>query len=487
MEAQALGIFLNEACIEGGIVGNDDRISAPLEEFREHHLDWIGAHDHGIVDGGELGDTERNGHLRINENVHAIHYFVVSELYGTDLYDVVGFRTEACGLDIENNGLCVEILTLFVLNNGFLIINEISLTAVDKLKILVMSDLFKMEVGIREGLDHAVICDGHGLHTEGNGCVYVIRHVGNRVHIGHLCMEVKLHTLLRRVIGSCRPLHIMLQDTVDEAHLHLLVEGIEGNGALYHEACSWLDELVGLLHIIVFNEDLAGDGICVVCDIELHDILSCLCMNRIVYEENVSGDDDIAGARIDILERDCFAFEVFAVENLCVFRHLEGSLLTLVLTCLTTETAAGLRLLGSSGVLRGVPALRACTAHTCKICRHTCILLLKCGTLRIAVAACHIHSGNVSAGGIHEALGLSEIFSSSSGLIGITPELRRNIVPVKLRNSFTLLFLIEHVQVEFYGAAVLKKALHDMEKLLTCFLIEMGIGHGKLKGIIVMP
>ena len=170
-------IFAYKAGIEGGIVSDYHCVSAPLQKFRQHHFYGIRIHDHGIVDGGELCDAERNRYTGIYENIHTVHDFVVMKLYGTDFYNMVGLGTETGGLDIENHGIMEKLLAFIIDNYGLLIIHQVSFASVNYLEIFVTAYLFQINACIREGLDHTMICDGHGIHTEGNGGVDIIAYI----------------------------------------------------------------------------------------------------------------------------------------------------------------------------------------------------------------------------------------------------------------------------------------------------------------------
>ena len=174
---ETLCIFAYKSGIEGGIVSDYHCISAPLKKLRQHYFYRIGIHDHGIVDGGELCDTERNRHTGIYENVHAVNDLVVVKLYRTDLDNVVGLGTETGGLDIENHSVMEKLLAFIIDNYGLLIIHQVSFASVNYLEIFVTAYLFQINACIREGLDHTMICDGHGIHTEGNGGVDIIAYI----------------------------------------------------------------------------------------------------------------------------------------------------------------------------------------------------------------------------------------------------------------------------------------------------------------------
>ena len=52
-------------------------------------------------------------------------------------------------------------------------------------------------VRVRECLRHAVVCDGDGRMSPVVGTFYDILHLGDAVHVAHLCMAVQLHALER--------------------------------------------------------------------------------------------------------------------------------------------------------------------------------------------------------------------------------------------------------------------------------------------------
>lgn len=88
----------------------------------------------------ELRDSERNRHLRIHKNIHTVDDFIVAKLDRADLYDMIRLRRKASRLDIEHDGLLVKTLSFIICYDCIEIIDEVSLTAIEKLKILIMTD-----------------------------------------------------------------------------------------------------------------------------------------------------------------------------------------------------------------------------------------------------------------------------------------------------------------------------------------------------------
>ena len=93
----------------------------------------------------------------------------------------------------------IQGLSRLVLCQLLHIVYQIALHSIENLE--TVSFLHCM-VGVRKGLDTAVIRHCDGVHAPFFCPLDNILHFGNAVHIAHLCMAVKLHTLYRTVVHA---------------------------------------------------------------------------------------------------------------------------------------------------------------------------------------------------------------------------------------------------------------------------------------------
>jgi hypothetical protein len=59
--AVAFQVGLEEAPVEGGVVGDQHGVAEELEQAGEHHLDGLGVGDHAVADAGQGGDDRWDG------------------------------------------------------------------------------------------------------------------------------------------------------------------------------------------------------------------------------------------------------------------------------------------------------------------------------------------------------------------------------------------------------------------------------------------
>ena len=392
---------------------------------------------------------------------------------------MVGLGTEAGGLDIEDDRVVVKPLPLFVLHDGLEVIDEIALTAVDQLEILIVLDFLQVNVGIREGLHDAVVGDRHRLHTEGNCGVDVVIDIRNTVHIRHLRMQMQLHTLLRRAVLPLRAVQLIAHDAVDEAHLDLLIEGVVGHGALDLQRGARLYEALRELHILVLDEDLHGDRVGEIRDVKLEDVLTGTGMHRIVHEEDLTGDDDVTRARIDVLELHGIALEVTTVEHLLVLGHLKRTLPPLegaVTAPDAAETASGaalpLRSACVPGVCIGRRSFRSRIRTTLR--RRSIPLGQSKGTATVdGVAGSMGHAAQIErVAGIHEVFALLQRLTTALSRL-LVHLCARHIIARELLRGHHLPRLVVYVKKKLQMTALLENTVKRSLELLCGGLIEI--------------
>ena len=72
---------------------------------------------------------------------------------------------------------------------------QICLHTIDDLELIIYC-----MVGIRKGLHITMVCDGYSLVSPFHGTLYDVLDIRDTIHITHLGMAVKLHTLVRAVV-----------------------------------------------------------------------------------------------------------------------------------------------------------------------------------------------------------------------------------------------------------------------------------------------
>ena len=405
---------------------------------------------------------------------------------------MVALGTEAGGLNIEDDGVVVEPLPLLVLHDGLEVIDEIALTAVDQLEILIVLDLLEVNVGVREGLHDTVVGDRHRLHAEGNRRVDVVIDIRDAVHIRHLRVQMQLHAFLRGAVLPLRAVHLVAHDAVDEAHLNLLIEGVVGHGTLDLQRGARLHEALRELHILVLDEDLDRNRVGEVGDIELEDILAGTRVYRIMDEEDLTGDDDVSGARVDILELHGIALEVAPVEHLLVLGHLKRTLPPLegARAADPAETVSGaaftLRSACVPGVCIGLRSFRS-RLRTAR-CRRRVVRGQCWGTASVdgfSGSPCHTtHVERIA--GVHEVFALLQRLTTVLRrlLVLLTA---RHIIARELLRSHHLPCLVVHVKQKLQMTALLENTVKRRLELLRGGLIEIRLRHGQRHRIIRRP
>ena len=112
-------------------------ILTEFHELRQHFFYSLFLHNHGIVDTGQLFDFKRNRHSGIDKSRKTVCDHMIFYFYGSDFYDLVALGIKTGCLNIKNNICIRKALSLSIFHEGFQIIHQICLYAVDYLKITV--------------------------------------------------------------------------------------------------------------------------------------------------------------------------------------------------------------------------------------------------------------------------------------------------------------------------------------------------------------
>ena len=209
-------------------------------------------------------------------------------------------------------------------------------------------------------------------------------------------------------------------------------------------------------------------------------------MHRIMHEEDLTGDDDIAGARIDVLELHGITLEVTTVEHLLVLGHLKRTLPPLEGAATTTdaaETASGAALPLRSACVPGVCIGRWRFRSRFSLGRGQCR-----GTATVdGVAGSTGHTTHVERiAGIHEVFALLQCLTTALGrlLVLLTA---RHIVARELLRGHHLPRLVVHVKKKLQMTALLENTVKRRLELLRSGLIEIRLRHGQRHRVIRSP
>ena len=265
-------IFQNKAHIKIGIVRHQNGSLTELQKFRQDRLDHRSVHHHFIVDAGQLLDFKRNRHIGIDKGGIAVCDRSVFHPYCSDLDNPVFHRRKSRRLDIKNHKAPVQILPLAVFDDLPQIIDQISLHSVNDLKeiigirilfprflafcLLGLPKILPYMIGIRESLCHAMICDRNGRMAPFISSLYDILCLGYAVHIAHLGMTMKFHTLTRAVVvsGGCKIRYLL--DARHRTDRQFIVKPVHHRNALQLDKGSRLNLLGNFCHLIVSGKHL---------------------------------------------------------------------------------------------------------------------------------------------------------------------------------------------------------------------------------------
>ena len=264
--------------IEACIVGYKDRIPHKLQKLRQNHVDfWVWKH-HGIVDACQLLYVKGNGHVRIHKGGEFVRNPAVYHLHGANLNNFVLFRAEACCLDIEHNKGVPKILAPGILYQLFGIVHQVSLHPVEDFKGI---PLVQGVVGIREGLDAAMVRYSHSGHAPLLGPLDDAFYLGYAVHIAHLCMAVQLHALFQAGVHALAGKIIRLLDSHDGAKGQLAVKLVNGGDSLYLDKHARIDGGFHLIKYLRTDKHFNRNGI-----------------RKIRY---IKGEDELAASKLPVL------------------------------------------------------------------------------------------------------------------------------------------------------------------------------------------
>src|SRR4029453_14321673 len=106
--AVALQVGLDEAPVEGGVVGHQHSAAEELEQAGEHDLDRLLVGHHRVGDAGQGADQRRDGDPGVDQGLEGADDLAPADLDRADLGDAVVGGRSAGGLQVEHDELDVD-------------------------------------------------------------------------------------------------------------------------------------------------------------------------------------------------------------------------------------------------------------------------------------------------------------------------------------------------------------------------------------------
>ena len=197
-------IFFDKAYIKPGIMRYKARLAYKLHKLRQNRLDIRRIHDHRVCYTRKLCNLEWDRNLRIYKGTVAIYNLPMLHLYCSDLNDSVSDRAKPCCLNIEHYKRIIQSLISRANRNLCQIIYQIAFHPIDHLERIVLIQCFNIMIGIRERLNYSVICNRNCPMSPIVCTFHNIFYLRHAIHITHFCMAMKLYTLHRTCVHSCR-------------------------------------------------------------------------------------------------------------------------------------------------------------------------------------------------------------------------------------------------------------------------------------------
>ena len=135
VNSQVFIILFDKTHIKTGIVGHHHCPLAELFKFRQYLVDSGRVLYHTVIDAGKLLDPERNGNLWIHKLRKPVCDFSILHPDSADLYDFIFHGRKTRSLYIKDHIGSLKGLALAVVYDSFQIVYQISLHAIDHLKI----------------------------------------------------------------------------------------------------------------------------------------------------------------------------------------------------------------------------------------------------------------------------------------------------------------------------------------------------------------
>ena len=178
------------------------RISYELQKLWKNCLDIRCSYNHLICNTGKLCDLKWNRYFRINECAELISNLSMFYLHRTNLNNLILNWTEPCRLKVKYYISIIQWLSLFIHCHISQVVHQVAFHTVNHFKRIILIQRLNIMVRICKRLNDTVICNRHRRMPPVMRLFQQCCYISYRIHIAHLCMAVKLHTLFRCRIHS---------------------------------------------------------------------------------------------------------------------------------------------------------------------------------------------------------------------------------------------------------------------------------------------
>ena len=182
---------------------HQNRIANKIYKLRQDCLNVRRTDDHLIGDAGKFRDTERDRSFRIDKSTELVRDLPVFHFYCADFNNPVCHSRKSGCLDIKYYISTFQILSFFILCNLGQIVYQITFHSINDLERIIFIQILDHMVGIGKALYHTMVSDCNRRVSPVMCPFNKILRLGNPVHVAHLGMTVKLHSLFRILVFSC--------------------------------------------------------------------------------------------------------------------------------------------------------------------------------------------------------------------------------------------------------------------------------------------
>ena len=300
-------------------MGHHHTALTKLQKFRQYFFNGRRIDHHGIIDTGQLLNTERNWHFLVDKSGKTVCDLTFFYFYSTDFNDLTGQSRETSCLNIKNNKIPIQSLAFGICNHSFQIIDQISFHAIEHLEIRLFRHTstpgIKAMVRLRERLYNPMVCDGNCLMPPLIGSFYQCFCICDTIHITHLGMAVQLHSLLRTGICSCCCKICYFLDSCNISDGQLTVKSVNSRNALQFQESSLLNTLCHFRNLFITQEHLYHNTVCKICHRKNENSLFISDLT-FLHIHNLTADDHLTHLTGNTLQRDRFSVEISAVNNI---------------------------------------------------------------------------------------------------------------------------------------------------------------------------
>ena len=143
--------------------------------------------------------------------------------------------------------------------------------------------------------------------------------IGYSVHITHFCMAVKLHTLLRIIIGTTVFKAGNLLNSHHRAYGKLTVVSVNGGNSFQLYKCFFLNALCNLLYLVVSGKHFYGNGVCKIGNRKDNNRFFVSDFS-LFQRHNLSSDTDLSHFCLHVFQWNYFVIKVPSIQYIRIVR-----------------------------------------------------------------------------------------------------------------------------------------------------------------------